>query len=190
MQAVFNLAVFFMLVFHHAVTFSRDLINVILVPDPYDCHQTGVETALTNNSRIGILAVIHCATDRPAYGSANNNVRNNFSRILIPWTFSKAIWTNGYFLKALVGVEEHEFLSAKDSHADVTFTDVSTHLGFQWFWDNGLNVSASFGAAFLFADDVTKNIQNDEGGDVISFMDKNTKSNHHAALGIILGWAF
>lgn len=175
---------------YSAVSYSETSYNLLLLPDPFDCHQVGIEKSITHKTRLGILAVANCDSDRPTYGKANDNVSNSFSRILFPWTYSSGVWNDGYFTKVLVGVEHHEFESTLGSTANVTFTDISAHFGYQWFWQNGLNVSASLGAAFLYKNSVNRSIDTGETSDVIDFLDKNTKTNQHLALGIILGWAF
>jgi hypothetical protein len=180
----------FFVIFQSSLTFAKDRINVVLLPDPFSCHQLGIEKSVTNNSRLGILGVINCSSDRPTYGSANGNVMNTFSRVLIPWTYANGAWENGYFFKMLVGLEQHDYLSNNGSHAQATFLEFSPQVGYQWFWQNGVNVSASFGVAFLFANESNRDISLAESQEVIDFLDKNTKTNQHFAFGIILGWVF
>jgi hypothetical protein len=185
-----NLIVILVFYSYSSISYSGTDYNLLLLPDPFDCHQMGIEKSITNKTRLEILAVANCDSDRPAYGKANDNVSNSFSRILIPWTYSKSAWRDGYFTKVLVGVEHHEFESTLGSTANVTFTDISAHFGYQWFWQNGLNVSASLGAAYLYKNSLDKTIDTNETSGVVDFLDKNTKTNQHLALGIILGWVF
>lgn len=190
MKVIINTLVFFALLTQSSLIYSANHINIIFLPDSYDCHHTGVEGAITKNSRLGILAVVGCDSDRPTYGDSNDKVTNEFSRILIPWTYSAGAWDDGYFLKVLAGLENHKFESNIGSRAEVTFADISANVGYQWFWNSGFNVSASLGVAFLFQNSVDKNIHTNESSDVVDFLDKNTKTNQHTAFGIILGWAF
>jgi len=87
-------------------------------------------------------------------------------------------------------MEKSRFKSDLGSEAEVTFMDIVFSVGYQWFWGNGLNVSVIGGPAFLIKNSVNKNLSQNESSDVIKFLDKNTKSNVHAGVGVLLGWSF
>jgi hypothetical protein len=186
-----HLLAFVLLMVQTPLCLSKDVLNVVLLPDPFKCHQLGVDFAITENSTLGIIGAKECKSDRPTYGSSNSNVDNTFSRILIPWRYStEGAFNDGYFMQAVFGAEKSEFRSDAGSTADVTFADIGFYGGYQWFWSNGFNVSALVGVAFLAKRSLDKNIVPSESGDVVEFLDKNTRTNAHPGIGIILGWSF
>lgn len=121
----------------------------------------------------------------------NSQVTNKFNRILIPWRYSPhGVFSNGFFVEALVGVEKSELKSAAGSSANVTFIDTGVWLGYQWIWHSGLNISTVVGLAHLSQSGVDKNISPTESSDVRNYLDRQTSSNTHMAGGAFLGWAF
>lgn len=174
-----------------SISHSEESINIVVLPETYDCHQVGAEFKVTKNSTLGVLGVVSCDSDRPTYGSSNNNVKNSFSRVLIPWRYSMGgAFENGYFVQSMIGMEAHEFRSTQGSRSDVSFVDLTLHGGYQWFWSNGFNVSALGGVNVLVKSSSDEHIVQNERTDVVDFIDKNTKSNIHPGLGVILGWKF
>jgi hypothetical protein len=173
---------------------SADWINVILLPDSFDsfdCHQPGVEFKVADRSSVGILGRFDCDTDRATYGSSNDSVSNTFSRVLIPWRYSrKGTFKDGTLIEVLVGAERSKFRSDLGSMADVTFMDLGLYYGYQWFWDSGFNISAMAGVAYLVETSSSKEIAQNETSDVIDYLNKNTETNVHGGLGIIIGWTF
>ena len=179
------------LFFQSGVCFSDDSINLIILPDQFECHQLGFEVKLNNNNTLGAIGRYECESDRPTYGSTNDNVQNTFSRIVFPWRYSKnGAFKDSFFLQSLVGLENSKFKSTLGSEVEVTFIDLALHLGYQWFWNNGFNVSAMAGLAFLFENSVNKNIVENESSDVVDFLNENSESNIHAGIGVIIGWSF
>jgi len=179
------------LIFSPGLCFSKDFLNFTLLPDLFKCHQLGVEFAITEKSTLGLIGRGSCKSDRPTYGKSNDNVRNNFSRILVPWRYSKnGVFTDGYFVQSLVGLERSKFSSELGSSANVTFLNVAFQFGYQWFWSNGLNVSVMGGPAFLVESGSSKNIVINEQDNVVDFLNKNTKTNVHGGAGVIIGWGF
>lgn len=171
--------------------FSKDTVNLVFLPDVFNCHQLGIETVLSGKNTLGAIGRSGCHSNRPTYGSANDSVTNSFSRILVPWRYSpNGGFEDGYFLQALVGLEKSRFASQLGSTAEVSFLDVGFHVGYQWFWGNGFNVSVLGGAAFLNKRNSTVAIGQNEEKDVVEFLDKNTKTNVHGGGGIIVGWSF
>lgn len=121
----------------------------------------------------------------------NNQVTNIFNRILIPWRYSPyGAFNNGYFVEALVGVEKSEYKSVAGSSANVSFIDTGVWLGYQWFWHNGLNISAVAGVAHLTTISLDKSISPTESSDVSDYLDQQTSTNTHMAGGVFFGWAF
>ena len=192
MKKFLYLLSFLYLVCQSSLCFSKESLNVTLVPDFFNCHHHfGFDLAINENNTLGIMGTDKCTSDRPTYGDSNNKVDNTFNRIFIPWRYSlKGAFRDGYFVQTMVGVEKSRFKSEAGSRADVTFIDLTFHGGYQWFWDSGFNVSALAGVAILRRNSLTKNIASNENVDVIKFLDKNTKSNEHIGVGVIFGWAF
>lgn len=185
------LLVLAILMFQTPLCFSKDALNVVVLPDPFGCHQLGIDYALTESSTLGIIGTNECRSDRPTYGSSNNQVNNTFSRILIPWRYSmRGAFNNGYFAQAMIGVEKSNFRSTAGSSAGVTFADAGFHVGYQWFWKSGFNVSVLGGVAFLAKISANKDIVPSESNGVVEFFDKNTKDNVHPGVGIVFGWSF
>jgi hypothetical protein len=184
--------VFIILVLQSSLCFSQYAANIIVVPDPmYSAHQFGVETAVTMKSKLGILAAYKRDSDRPTYGDSNDSVSNTFSRILLPWRYSKnGAWENGFFVTGLAGVENDKFKSVSGSRAEVTFINLGVLAGYQWFWRNGFNISAMLGGALLIENSSTKDISANEKSAVSEYLNKNTKTNSHVAGGVMFGWAF
>lgn len=171
---------------------SQNSINITLVPSPlYQTHQYGIETIITGNSRLGILVANKRSSKRPTYGESNDQVRNDFRRALALWSFGiKGAWQDGFVVTTMAGVEEDNFKSAQGSRAEVTFITLGVLAGYQWFWRNGFNITASAGRVLLIANNVKKDIAESESDDVAAYLDKNTKTNNHTGIGIIFGWAF
>ncbi len=180
------------LLFQSGLVFSKGSFNLSILPDPvFNCHQLGFDAAITDKSSLGVLARYQCNSDRPTYGSPNKDVKNTFSRILIPWRYSfNGVFEDGFIMQLSLGMEKSRFKSDLGSEAEVTFMDIVFSVGYQWFWGNGLNVSVIGGPAFLIKNSVNKNLSQNESSDVIKFLDKNTKSNVHAGVGVLLGWSF
>ena len=108
------------LLFQTTLCFAEDSVNLSVAPDPTTgCHQFRVDTALSENSTLGIMPA-HC-TDRPSRPSRfiggdmkmNSQVTNKFNRILVPWRYSPhGVFNNGFFAEALIGVEKSELKTA------------------------------------------------------------------------------
>lgn len=161
------------------------------LPDPFSCHQLGIEKTITQQSRLGILAVNNCRSDRPTFGEANNDVKNTFSRILFPFIYApNGAMKTGKIYLATIGVEQHQFRSDLGSSVDASFFDAGAHIGYQWFWSNGFNITATAGIAILTLTDSKKNIKTNEKSDVVDFLNDNSKTNIHPGAEILLGWSF
>lgn len=182
------------LVIQPGLCLSADSINVVLMPDSFNsfkCHQPGIEFQITQNSIIGVVGILDCESDRSTYGDTNDDVTNDFSRIFVPWRYSKdGAIKDGSFVQALVGIENSKFSSTLGSKAEVTYIDFAVHYGYQWFWKSGFNVSALAGLAYLVKTRSTEDIAPTESSDVIEFLDKNTKTNIHGGAGFMLGWKY
>lgn len=182
------------LLFQSGLCLADASFNIIVLPDSinsFDCHQVGVEFKVAQNHSVGMLGRFDCETNRSTYGDTHDDVTNTFSRILIPWRYSKnGVFKDGIIIQALVGVEKSEFRSKLGSKADVTFVDFGIHYGYQWFWENGFNISALAGVAYLVETSSEKSIVQNENSDVINWLDKNTKTNIHGGAGIMIGWKF
>lgn len=194
-MVIFNRWILFCsLCFQSSLCLSADTINIIILPDSinsFDCHQPGIEFKISQNSSLGAIGRLDCATDRSTYGKTNDDVTNTFSRIIVPWRYSfNGTFRDGSLVQALVGIEKSEFRSTLGSKADVTFVDFAFHYGYQWFWKNGFNVSALAGVAYLVKTSSEIDIVPTENSDVIGFLDKNTKTNVHGGAGILIGWKF
>lgn len=173
------------------ICFSSDNVNLIFLPDPSSCHQAGIEIDISRNTTLGVLARPNCQSDRSTYGKKNSDVENNFSRVLIPLKYSfNGAFTQGYFVQTLIGLEKSEFKSKLGSTADVMFGNFAAHAGYQWFWENGFNISLMAGVAYLKELSSSENISVGESASVVDFLEKNTKSNLHGGAGIIVGWFF
>ena len=170
---------------------AQGIFNLILLPDPFSCHQVGLEIAVSDNNRLGLLGVAACKSNRPTFGSPHPDIDNSFSRLLLPWTYTRnSAWTDSFFIKPIIGRESHRFRSKKDSNAEVVFMDYTVQAGYQWFWKNGFNITTSGGLAYLARSRLKKTITSDEDQSVIRFLDDNTETNVHAGIGVILGWLF
>lgn len=171
--------------------YSSESINLILLPDAYNCHHAGFEISMNEKSTLGFLGVPGCNSDRPTYGEIDDDVNNDFSRLLVPWRYSPhRAFTTGYFFQAIAGLEKSEFTSTLGSTADVTFANFGGYAGYQWFWRNGFNISVMGGAVYLQELSSSTTLAPGEGNDVREFLDKNTNSNIHGGYGIIFGWLF
>ncbi len=184
--------IFFCLLFNYSgVGLSADLVNIILLPEPFKCHQPGLEIKITEKSVVGALGRLQCHSRRPTYGAANKNVSNNFSRLLVPWRYAwKGAFRDGAFAQALIGVEKNVFRSEAGSKAEVTFLDLGLHYGYQWFWRSGFNISVLAGLAVLVKMDSDKSLVQEEKASVRRFLNKNTRTNLHVGAGILFGWKF
>ena len=171
---------------------SQNSVNFTFLPSPeYSAHQYGIETSITGYSRFGILAANKRDSQRPAYGDSNDQVRNDFRRVLSVWTFTtNGAWQNGFVVTAVAGVENDNFKSTQGSHAEVDFLGLGLLAGYQWYWPNGFNMTTIAGQALLIANNVKKDYAADENEEVVAYLDKNTKTNTHLGIGFILGWAF
>jgi len=185
------------LLFQMSLSFAQDSINFSVGPDPIThCHQYRVDVAITKNSTLGVMPSYNC-TDRPNRpnndGSMviNSQVTNKFNRIIIPWRYSpNGAFINGLIVEAIVGVEKSEFKSASGSNANVSFIDTGVWLGYQWFWHNGLNITAVAGVAHLSRISLDKSISPTESSNVSDYLDQQTSTNTHAAGGVFFGWVF
>ncbi len=170
---------------------AADTINIVLLPDLYQCHHVGADIAISERSSIGVLGSYECKSDRPTYGDSNGSVDNTFTRVLFPWRhFRRDVFGNGPFVQFMLGTEESKFRSDAGSRADVRFIDLGLHAGYQWHWDSGFNISALIGLAVLVRSSLDKEIAATESRKVIDFLDKNTKTNAHPGAGVIFGWSF
>ena len=171
---------------------SQESLNLVVLPDPlFGTHHIGGELALSKNSRLGMMAAYKKDSSRPTYGESNDNVTNTFSRLLVPWIYSKnGSWEDSFFVTGLTGLENDSFTSTAGSRAEATFINLGILGGYQWFWKNGFNISATAGVAFLIETSSKKDISADESSEVIDYLDKNTQTNVHPAAGMIFGWAF
>ncbi len=93
----------------------------------------------------------------------------------------------GYFVQALAGLEKSEFKSKLGFTADVTFVNLAIHAGYQWYWQNGFNLSLMAGVVYL---NVNRNIMTNESVAVADFLGENTESNFHGGASVIVGWLF
>jgi hypothetical protein len=190
MNMVARLVLAWLMLFQASRCLAADSVNLVFLPDPFACHQLGLDARVTERSTLGVLGRSGCHSDRPTYGQPNDAVTNTFGRLLVPWRYSRrGVFRDGFFLQAAVGMEKHEFRSERGSSADVTFADVAFHAGYQWFWSNGVNISILGGAAFLIEQSSTSDISGNERADVVDYLDKNTETNLHGAAGAVFGWA-
>lgn len=180
--------------FQSNTSLSAEPFNVAIMPDSinsFKCHQPGVEFKISQTSSLGVFGTLDCKSNRSTYGDTNNDVTNTFSRIFFPWRYSKGgVFKTGSFMQALIGIEKSKFKSVLGSKADVTFVDFAFHYGYQWFWENGFNVSVLGGLAYLVKTNSDKSISANETDDVKNFLDKNTKTNIHPGAGVVIGWKF
>lgn len=190
-KTVFRFVLLFFLFIYAGMCQSSGSVNVILLPDPYNCHQVGFEFQSNEKNTLGLLGRLGCNSNRPTYGSKNDDVDNKFSRILVPWRYSfKGGFKNGFFVQTLAGFEQSEFKSTLGSAAKVSFLNIGINAGYQWFWKSGFNVSVLGGRAFLQKINSDKSILSGESQSVSDFLDKNTKTNNHGSYGVIVGWLF
>lgn len=173
---------------------SADFINIIFLPDfsnSLKCSQPGVEFKVAEKSTVGILGTFDCDSNRPTYGDSNDQVSNTFSRILVPWRYSrKGAFKDGTLVQAVIGTEESNFRSDLGSTADVTFIDFGAYYGYQWFWTNGFNISVMGGVAYLVETSSDQVIVPGESQDIVDYLNRNTETNVHGAFGAMLGWVF
>lgn len=198
MKKIEYLLIFLLILFQTSLCFAEDSVNLSVAPDPTTgCHQFRVDIAISENSTLGIMPA-HC-TDRPSRPSRfiggdmkmNSQVTNKFNRILIPWRYSPhGAFNNGYFVEPIVGWERSELKSVAGSSANVTFVNTGVWLGYQWFWRNGLNISAAGGLAHLTRISQDKSISPVESSNVNDYLNRQTSSNTHMAVGAFFGWAF
>lgn len=121
---------------------SEKSLNFSFLPDPKTrCHQYAVDTAITDNSTLGIMPSYNCS-DRPTDGTINKQVTSMLNRRVIPWRhFPGGVLKNDYFAAVLVGVEKNEVKTTVGSDVNVSFIDTGVVLGYQWLWQNGFNIS-------------------------------------------------
>lgn len=171
----------------------ENVINFSVLPDPIaHCHGYEGEVAMTENSTLGMLVAPECISDRPTfYGSSYTTFTNKFNRIVVPWKYMPhGVFEDGIFLMVLAGAEASEFKTAAGSTANVSFIDTGFHIGYQWFWDNGFNVSAVAGVAHLIRNSLDQNISLAESNTGIDFLVQQTSTNTHMGVGLTFGWAF
>ena len=164
--------------------------NLILLPEPY-CSQAGLEKKMGEKITLGVLARFSCDSPRPTYGSNNDDVDNQFSRVLIPLRYAfSGVFTTGPIVQGMLGIENSKFTSRSDSKVEITFLDFSILDGYQWFFTNGINLAALAGIAHLQELSSDRKIAAAETTPVADFLDKNAKTNTHFGVGVVLGWAF
>ena len=164
--------------------------NLLLLPEAY-CTQAGIEKKISDKRTLGAIGRFNCDSERPTYGSKNEDVKNNFSRVLFPLKHSfNGAFTNGLFVQGLIGVEDSEFKSKSGSTANVTFINLAVHGGYQWYFGNGFNISVLGGVAYLHEMSSSKQISVNETPSIIDFINKNTETNTHGGAGVIVGWVF
>ncbi len=170
---------------------SEKSLNFSFLPDPKTrCHQYVVDIAITDNSTLGIMPSYNCS-DRPTYGTINKQVTSTFNRLLIPWRYSPGgVLKKGYFVVTLLGVEKNEFKTTLGSGVNVSFIDTGVLLGYQWFWQNGFNISGLLGIAHLIRYKRDKDISPTESSNVSEYLNRQTRTNTHIGGGIQFGWAF
>ncbi len=198
MKILKYLLVTVVLLFQTTFCFAQDIINFSVAPDlTTHCNQFRADVAITKVITLGVMPAIDCANrqDRPDSVSGsmvmNSLVTNKFNRILIPMRYSPyGSLRNGFFVEALVGAESSEYSSVAGSTANVTFIDTAAWLGYQWFWQNGLNFSAVIGRAHLIRNSLDKSISASESSTVSDYLDQQTSTNTHTASGMFFGWAF
>lgn len=180
-----------LLFFQVSLCFAKGSLNLVFIPDPVThCHHYGVDFAVAKNSTLGLLSAYNCP-DRPTYGIVNGQVTNTFNRILTQWRYSpRGAFNTGYFFDAMVGVERSEFKSAAGSSANVSYFDTAIHLGYQWFWRNGFNVTGLIGVAHLMPVRRDNNISPTESSAVSDYMDEQTSTTTHVGGGFSMGWVF
>jgi hypothetical protein len=175
-----------------SLALSQQSTNLILIPDlQFGAHQFGMEWMVSESSKVGFLAAYKNNSDRPTYGETNGNVENSFRRVMLPWVYSSnGVWNNGYVIMGLIGLENSQFQTEFGSRVEVTFLNLGLLAGYQWFFAHGLNVSAVAGGALLVKGTSDENRKPGESLEVNDYLDKNTKTNFHPGLGVILGWSF
>jgi len=179
--------------FQTSLCFAENSINFSIVPDIHspDCSQLLVDVATSENTSLGI-SPMSCNSDRPAIAMLpNSNVRNQVDRIMVPWRYSPAgVFSDGFYIMAALGVENDRFTSTAGSTANVLFLGSTLHTGYQWFWDNGFNITLIFSASHLARMSLDRTTSPTESPDVVDFLDRNTRTNTHYSVGPLLGWAF
>ena len=100
------------------------------------------------------------------------------------------MFNDGYFFDVGVGAESNEFRTTAGSTANVSFIDTGGHGGYQWFWDNGLNISALLGVGHLMRDSLDQSISPAESISVKDYLSQQTSVTTHIGFGVIFGWAF
>jgi len=164
--------------------------NLVLLPEPY-CTQAGIEKKVSDKHTLGVIGRFNCNSERPTYGSKNDDVENKFSRILVPLKHSfNGAFNQGAFIQGMIGIEDSEFKSNLGSNADVTYLNLSVHGGYQWYFRNGFNISVLGGVAHLQEISSSRQIAGSETLSVTDFINKNTETNTHVGAGVIVGWLF
>jgi len=167
-----------------------DEYNILLLPERY-CTQAGIEKKISDEYTLGVIGRFSCNSQRPTYGSKNDDVYNEFSRLLVPLKYSfNGVFTKGPFIQGVIGMEKSEFSSKLGSTADVTYLDLAVYGGYQWYFSNGFNISVLGGIAYLQELSSNQQISASETTSVIEFLNKNTETNIHGGAGIIVGWTF
>ena len=185
------LLVTLLLFFQASLCIAQDSINLYGAPDIItQCHQVGVEAALTKYSTIAVIPSYNC-TNRNTYGPRNDQVTSTFNRVLFPLRYApNGVFKNGYFIMGILGMEKNEFKSVAGSVANVSFIDTAILFGYQWFWRNGFNISGSLGVAHLIRNSLDQTISSTEINSVSAYLDQQTSTNTHLGGGMFLGWVF
>lgn len=171
-------------------------VNISIAPDPTTrCHQFRADYAISERSTLGMMVAYDCANrpSRPVNGSMdmNSGVSNTFNRILVPWRYAPhGVSRDGLIIDAMVGVERAEYRTSAGSSANVRFFDIALGLGYQWFWQSGLNVSVFAGAAHLMRQSGETNISATESVAASEYLKQQTSTNSHLASGAYVGWSF
>lgn len=188
-------AVFSLLLLPTSLCFARsgELIDIQVFPDPLThCHQYFVDVALSKNSALEVNGAPECISDRPTfYGSPSVTFTNKFNRAMLAWKYApQGLFKDGYFVDPQIGVETDEFKTAAGSSANVRFIIIGVHLGYQWFWSNGFNMSAGLGLGHLMRDSLEQSISATESSNGVDFLDQQTRTNTHPGVLWYMGWAF
>lgn len=187
-----------LMVFQSSQSFAGDgsFANISIAPDPTTrCHQFKADYAISERSTLGMTVAYDCSNrpSRPVNGSMemNSDVSNTFNRILVPWRYApQGVSRDGFLVDAMVGMERAEYGTSAGSSANVRFFDVAVGLGYQWFWQSGLNASVFAGAAHLMRQSGETNISATEVATTSDYLSQQTRTNSHLASGAYLGWSF
>jgi hypothetical protein len=155
MQIFRNCIVFTVLVLQSSLCYSQYLANIIVVPDPqYNAHQFGVEMAVTQKNRLGILAAYKRDSERLA-GVENDKFKSvSGSRAEVTFVNLGLLagyqwfWRNGFNISAMVGgALLIENSSVKNISANEK-SDVTEYLNKNTKTNNHVAAGIVFGWAF------------------------------------------